>query len=147
MKRYQRVLPFALCIQNENKHKERFAVRSKYMTLDPGNNKYIENFPRIRLIQKWFLEKADEYLIPKVDNSNIDKSIELIHKTIMNYLKRLESEARENADHATSHTELKNALPFYEEFNKVSKNAWSSKELKDYIGTQVNKHEIYENFL
>ena len=56
------------------------------MTLDPGNNKYIENFPRIRLIQKWFLEKADEFLIPKVDNSNIDKSIEVIHKTIMNYL-------------------------------------------------------------
>jgi 2-phosphoglycerate kinase len=50
MKQFKRVLPFALCINKESKHKERFAVRSKYMTLDPGNNKYIENFPRIRLI-------------------------------------------------------------------------------------------------
>lgn len=50
MKKYRRVIPFALCITKESKHKERFAVRSKYMTLDSRNNKYVENFPNIRLI-------------------------------------------------------------------------------------------------
>jgi hypothetical protein len=30
-------------------------------------------------------------------------------------------------------SELKNALPFYEEYNKVNKSLWTSKELKDYI--------------
>jgi hypothetical protein len=42
-----------------------------------------------------------------------------------------------------------NALPIYEEFTKVnkSKSSWTSKELKDYINSRVNKTEIYENFL
>jgi hypothetical protein len=40
--------------------------------------------------------------------------------------------------------ELKNALPIYEEFNKVISDAWSSKEVKDYIHSKVNKNEIYE---
>lgn len=30
-----------------------------------------------------FIIKADEYLIPKVDNVNIDKSIDTIHRTII----------------------------------------------------------------
>ena len=89
MKKYKRVLPFAICISKESKHKERFAVRSKYMTLDSRNNKYVENFPNIRLIQKWFLEKADECLIPKVDNVNIDKSIDNIHQTIIQYMRKI----------------------------------------------------------
>ena len=103
------------------------------MTLDSKNNKYIENFPNIRLIQKWFLEKADENLIPKVDNVNIDKSIDTIHRTIIQYMK-----------HYVDNTELKNALPFYEEYNRIKKSAFSSKELKDYIHAKVNKTEIYE---
>ena len=39
---------------------------------------------------------------------------------------------------------LKNALPIYEEFNKVISDAWSSKEVKDYIHSKVNKNEIYD---
>ncbi|CAD8112601.1 unnamed protein product [Paramecium primaurelia] len=139
MKKYKRVLPFAICIKKESKHKERFAVRSKYMTLDSRHNKYVENFQNIRLIQKWFLEKADEFLIPKVDNVNIDKSIDTIHRTIIQYMKHLSDDQ--------SITELKNAFPIYEEFNKVISDAWSSKEVKDYIHSQVNKTEIYEQFL
>jgi 2-phosphoglycerate kinase len=33
------VLPFLVYIKNEAKHKERMAVRAKYMTLDPHMNK------------------------------------------------------------------------------------------------------------
>jgi len=42
---------------------------------------------------------------------------------------------------------MKNALPIYEEFTKINKSIWTSKELKDYINCRVNKNEIYENFL
>jgi 2-phosphoglycerate kinase len=41
MKKYPECIPFVICIKNEEKHKERFAVRSKHMTLDPKFNKYI----------------------------------------------------------------------------------------------------------
>ncbi|CAD8102262.1 unnamed protein product [Paramecium sonneborni] len=143
MKKYQLVLPFAICIKKESKHKERFAVRSKYMTLDSRHNKYIENFQNIRLIQKWFLEKADEFLIPKVDNVNVDKSIDTIHRTIIQYIKHSSTEVQIN--------DLKNALPIYEEFNKiinsVISDAKNSKEVKDYIHSKVNKSEIVEQFI
>jgi 2-phosphoglycerate kinase len=35
LKKYKNILPFVIYISNEEKQKERFAVRSKYMTLDP----------------------------------------------------------------------------------------------------------------
>lgn len=44
MKKYDYVMPFTICIKDEKKHKERFAVRSKYMTLDKRTNKYVKNF-------------------------------------------------------------------------------------------------------
>jgi len=50
MKKYKNVHCFALYIKNEKKHKERFAVRSKHMTLDVKFNKYVANFSNIRLI-------------------------------------------------------------------------------------------------
>ncbi len=92
--------------------------------------------------QNKFLIQADEFLIPKVDNANVDKSIDIFHKTILSYLKRLTEE-----ENQINFAELKNALPFYEEHNKVNKNALSSKELKELIHAKVNKVEIYENFL
>jgi len=36
---------------NEAKHRERFAVRAKSMTLDASANKYIRNIRHIRIIQ------------------------------------------------------------------------------------------------
>jgi len=35
-------------IENRSKHMERFAVRSKFMTLEAKYNKYIDNFENIR---------------------------------------------------------------------------------------------------
>lgn len=44
---------------------------------------------------------------------------------------------------------MKNALPIYEEFTKLnnSKNILTSKHIKEYMSSLVNKAEIYENFL
>jgi 2-phosphoglycerate kinase len=53
-------------ISNAQKHRERFAVRAKYMALDNGNNRYIKFFDNIRLIQASLTARADLYLIPKI---------------------------------------------------------------------------------
>lgn len=50
MKKYPEIISFVIVIKKENKHRERFAVRCKYMTLDPSFNKYIDCFRYIRAI-------------------------------------------------------------------------------------------------
>lgn len=50
MKKYPSCIPFVVCIKNEEKHKERFAVRTKHMTIDPRYNKYIKHVKNIRII-------------------------------------------------------------------------------------------------
>jgi hypothetical protein len=49
-----------------------------------------------------------------VHNTNIDKSIGLIHKTVMRYLRKIHIKIL-NEENCV------NALPVYEEFNKVFK--------------------------
>ena len=87
MKKYPSCIPFVICIKNEEKHKERFAVRTKHMTIDPKFNKYIKNVKSIRIIQKSLMKKAEAALIPRIDNSNVDKSIGMIHVTIVRCLR------------------------------------------------------------
>jgi 2-phosphoglycerate kinase len=38
MRKHPSIIPFMIYISNESKHTERFAVRAKYMTLDPSKN-------------------------------------------------------------------------------------------------------------
>jgi len=75
LKKNKYTIPFFVYISNSEKHKARFAVRSKKMTLEPKFNKYIENLDNIRLIQNNLIKKADKAFIPKIDNTNIDKSL------------------------------------------------------------------------
>ncbi len=35
------------------------------------------------------MEKSDEYLIPKINNANIDKSINIIHRVILVYMRKM----------------------------------------------------------
>jgi 2-phosphoglycerate kinase len=37
----------------------------------------------IRLIQEYLVRKADKYCVPRVDNSNVDRSVGIIHLTVM----------------------------------------------------------------
>lgn len=89
MKKYPSSIPFVICITNEDKHKERFAVRTKHMTIDPKFNKYIKHVASIRIIQKHLMKKAEAALIPRIDNSNVDKSTGLIHATIVRCLRQV----------------------------------------------------------
>ncbi|EAX91320.1 hypothetical protein TVAG_065360 [Trichomonas vaginalis G3] len=87
---FPNVVPFLIYIKKEDFHRQRFAVRAKYMTTDPGQNKYISNFDAIRSVQSSLSKGASEHLIPKIDNRNIDRSIETMHQTLFSYLKKLE---------------------------------------------------------
>ncbi|KAG6735826.1 hypothetical protein POTOM_061508 [Populus tomentosa] len=81
MKKHPSIIPFMIYITNEDKHLERFAVRAKYMTLDPAKNKYVKYIRNIRTIQDYLCKRADKHLVPKINNTNVDKSVAAIHAT------------------------------------------------------------------
>ncbi|XP_042444895.1 P-loop NTPase domain-containing protein LPA1 homolog 1-like [Zingiber officinale] len=91
MKKHPSIVPFMIYIVNEDKHMERFAVRAKYMTLDPTKNKYIKYIQNIRAIQDYLSKRADKHLVPKVNNTNVDRSVAAIHATVFDCLRRREA--------------------------------------------------------
>ncbi|XP_043691214.1 P-loop NTPase domain-containing protein LPA1 homolog 2-like [Telopea speciosissima] len=88
MKKHPSIIPFLIYISDEEKHLERFAIRAKYMTLDPSKNKYTKYISNIRTIQDYLCKRADKHLIPKVNNTNVDRSVASIHSTIFSCLRR-----------------------------------------------------------
>ncbi len=58
-------------------------VRAKYMTLDPAANRYVKYIRNIRTIQDYLCRRADKHMIPKVDNTNVDRSVATIHATVL----------------------------------------------------------------
>ncbi|KAJ7562802.1 hypothetical protein O6H91_03G084900 [Diphasiastrum complanatum] len=91
MRKHPSIIPFMVYIANEEKHLERFAVRAKYMTLDPAKNKYVKYIRNIRTIQDYLCKRADKHLVPMVNNTNVDKSVAAIHATIFSSLRRREA--------------------------------------------------------
>ncbi|XP_039017438.1 P-loop NTPase domain-containing protein LPA1 homolog 2-like [Hibiscus syriacus] len=91
MKKHLSIIPFMIYITNEDKHLERFAVRAKYMTLDPAKNKYVKYIRNIRMIQDYLCNRADKHYVPKINNTNVDKSVAAIHATVFSCLRRREA--------------------------------------------------------
>ncbi|CAL9074646.1 unnamed protein product [Musa acuminata var. zebrina] len=91
MKKHPSIVPFMIYITNEDKHMERFAVRAKYMTLDPAKNKYVKYIQNIRAIQEYLCKRADKHLVPKINNTNVDRSVAAIHATVFGCLRRREA--------------------------------------------------------
>ncbi|KAG2662593.1 hypothetical protein PVAP13_1KG546000 [Panicum virgatum] len=91
MKKHPSIIPFMIYITNEEKHMERFAVRAKYMTLDPAKNRYIKYIRNIRAIQEYLCNRADKHLVPKINNTNVDQSVAAIHATVFSSLRRREA--------------------------------------------------------
>jgi hypothetical protein len=87
---FPNVIPFLIYIKKEGFYAQRFAVRAKYMTTDPSVNRCIRHFTAIRTIQSSLSKDASSSLIPKIDNRNIDRSMETMHQTLFSYLKKLE---------------------------------------------------------
>ncbi|KAI4322294.1 hypothetical protein L6164_022004 [Bauhinia variegata] len=91
MKKHPSIIPFMIHITSEDKHLERFAVRAKYMTLDPAKNKYVKYIRNIRTIQDYLCKRAEKHLVPKINNTNVDKSVAAIHATVFSCLRRREA--------------------------------------------------------
>lgn len=51
--------------------------------LSSGCCRYVRYMQNIRWIQDYLVRKADKHLLPKVENTNIDRSVGVIHLTIM----------------------------------------------------------------
>jgi len=128
MKKHPSIIPFMIYITNEEKHLERFAVRAKYMTLDPAKNKYVKYIRNIRTIQDYLCTRAEKHLVPKVNNTNVDKSVAAIHATVFSCLRR-----REAGDQL--YDPVRNTVTVvYEEYrNQCAANSLSSKGMFQLI--------------
>lgn len=138
MKRHKTCIPFLIYISNETKHTERFAIRAKYMTLEPRLNKYIKFFKNIRMIQNYLCESADKYLIPKIDNTNVDRSLAILHQTVLVTLSRLISD-----EDIQLYNDNKKIIPIlHEEYISVLRSRWSSKKTLQSIREDANKKQL-----
>ncbi|XP_058076253.1 P-loop NTPase domain-containing protein LPA1 homolog 2-like [Magnolia sinica] len=128
MKKHPSIIPFMIYITNEDKHLERFAVRAKYMTLDPAKNKYVKYIRNIRTIQEYLCNRADKHLVPKINNTNVDRSVAAIHATVFSCLRR--RDAGEQLYDLTTNTV---ALIDEEYRNQCAANSLSSKGMFQLI--------------
>jgi hypothetical protein len=119
------------------KHRERFAIRSKNLTLDPTHNKYISSFANIRIIQKYLVSKAEKLLIPCIDNTNVDRSVAAIHSVIIRCMRHLA--AGQSLFDPTSNR----AILMHEELKQSQQDAWSSKRMQQVIKMKVEKKELF----
>jgi 2-phosphoglycerate kinase len=125
MERFPNILPFFIFISNEVKHRERFAVRAKYMTLDKQTNKYVQYFDCIRIIQGENQQNAMLHNIPTIDNTSVDRSIASIMDAIFHSLKHLYAgESLYDKETKKSTIKVRSTLPKY---------AWSSKSMLKLI--------------
>ncbi|KAI9323295.1 hypothetical protein BX666DRAFT_1885396 [Dichotomocladium elegans] len=134
-KKHANCIPLIVYISNKQKHTERFAIRAKYMTVAPRANKYIRYFDNIRLIQDHLCREADAWMIPKVDNTNVDRSLAILHMTVLHVLARMRSAHQIYTPDPTTH---KFNIVF-EEYEKVHRTTWSSKQMLRQIRQNVNK--------
>ena len=66
MKKHPSIIPFMIYITSEEKHIERFAVRAKYMTLDPAKNKNVKYIRNFRMIQEYLCNRADKHHLKSI---------------------------------------------------------------------------------
>lgn len=137
MKKHPSIIPFVIYIASEDKHLERFAVRAKYMTLDPARNKYVKYIRNIRTIQDYLCKRADKHLIPKVNNTNVDRSVAAIHATVFSCLRR-RSAGEQLYDHTTNTVSV-----VEEEYrNQCAANSVSSKGMFQLIQRQGSQRHL-----
>ena len=82
------ILPFLVTIGSEAKHRERFAVRAKHMSLLPESNRYVKYFRQIRQIADYLDARAAKHGVPRVNNTNVDRSVDVIHAAAFGTLRR-----------------------------------------------------------
>ncbi|EQC28850.1 hypothetical protein SDRG_13362 [Saprolegnia diclina VS20] len=133
VRRHPNCVPFVIYISNEMKHRERFAVRARHMTIDPQENKYIKYFDNIRIIQRHLCKNADTYLIPKIDNTNVDRSLVTIQSTLVRVLRKM-LRGDSMVDEKTGKFVL-----LSREHESAIKKAWSSKGVRKAMRPLTNQ--------
>ena len=143
MKKHPTIIPFMVYIAKEEKHLERFAMRAKYMALDPARNRYVKYIRNIRAIQEYLCKRADRHLIPKVNNTNMDRNVAAIHAAIFSCLRRKE-EGESYYDEATNTAKMVD-----EEYRKHKHSRWFSHNavvicrFSDMVGTDNQRSPYY----
>ncbi|XP_078427583.1 P-loop NTPase domain-containing protein LPA1 homolog 2-like isoform X2 [Wolffia australiana] len=137
MKKHPSLIPFMIYITNEDKHMERFAVRAKYMALDPAKNKYVKYIRNIRTIQEYLCNCADKHRVPKVNNTNVDRSVAAIHATVFSCLRR-------RAAGEMLYDPVTNTVPVVEDEyrNQCAANSLSSKGMYQLIQRQGSSRQL-----
>jgi hypothetical protein len=123
-----RWLPLPRCtLSNETKHRERFAVRAKYLSLSPEANRYIKYFRPIRAIQDYLAVRAARFLVPRVNNTNVDRSVDTIHATAFGCMRRL----CEGGEALLACEGGERAALLHDEYRRhtLARGAWSSKSM------------------
>lgn len=145
VRRHPNCVPFMIYISNELKHRERFAVRARHMTIDPQENKYIKYFDNIRIIQRHLCKHADKYLIPKIDNTNVDRSIATIQSTLIRVLRKMDRGER------VFDEKINKMVLLSREHENSIKKAWSSKgvrkAMRPLIKQKVSKRLLLRRLL
>jgi hypothetical protein len=118
--RHRSVVPFLITISNEAKHRERFAVRARHMSLAPEANRYVRYFRQIRAIQEYLVGRAARHSIPRLNNTNVDRSVDVIHACAFAFVRH------ETQGGVDGNTQL-----LLGEYNALltARGAWSSKSM------------------
>ncbi|KAF7721709.1 hypothetical protein EC973_004271 [Apophysomyces ossiformis] len=135
--KYPNCIPLLIYISNEQKHAERFAIRAKYMTVAPRTNKYIHYFQNIRMIQQHLCDQADEWMVPKINNTNVDRSLAILHTTVIRVLSRMRQTNEPLQDPETNTLRM-----LYEEYSDVYERSWSSKKMLRKIRQNYQQAEV-----
>lgn len=95
------------------------------MSLLPEANRYIKYFKQIRAIQDYLAVRAARFLVPRVNNTNVDRSVDTIHATAFGCMRR----AAEGE--ALLAPEGDRALLLHDEYRRhtLERGAWSSKSM------------------
>jgi 2-phosphoglycerate kinase len=131
MRKRSSVVPFLVHISNEAKHLERFAVRAKAMTLRPEGNRYVRHLRAIRDIQDHLCSAADTRAVPKIDNTNVDRSVATIHATVLGSLRR------KSAGDALIDFKTGRCTALLEEYLGCKNATWSGSDMLELIRRKV----------
>ena len=94
------------------------------MSLSPEANRYIKYFRQIRAIQDYLATRASRFLVPRVTNPNVDRSVNTIHATAFGCLRRA-------AEGAALPEVGERAVLLNDEYRRhtLERGAWSSKSM------------------
>jgi hypothetical protein len=96
------------------------------MSLSPEANRYVQYFRQIRMIQDYLVSRATRHLVPRLNNTNVDRSVDVMHATAFGCMRRAELDEAQLAPEGGGR-----AVLLQDEFARhtSARGAWSSKSM------------------